>query len=247
MKIAILSDIHSNIEALTTVQERMQEIEIDKAYCLGDIVGYGPNPLEIIRKSKEMFEICILGNHDEAVLKKPEYFNKIPEDAVYWTKDVLDQMGTQEDWDYLRTMKGIHREHGLIFSHGILDDNMSYATEAEDLFFIFDEMENDDFLCLGGHSHQPSVWVLEDNELSFYEADPNVQFQLNPKKKYWINVGSVGQPRDHDNRACFLVYDSVLHTAHFERVDYDYKKTAEKIRSIDRLDNFLAERLEAGI
>lgn len=248
MKVAIVSDIHSNLEALSSVLADIESNQVDKIYCLGDIVGYGPNPIEVIRIAKERFAICIMGNHDEAVIKKPLYFNKIPENAVYWTQDILKELGDPSDLEYLTSLKNLYRDDGLVLSHGIMEDNMSYTTEAEDLFYIFDNMEPLEYVCFGGHSHQPAIWVIEDNELFFCEPELDCDFKIDiEKQKFWINVGSVGQPRDSDTRSSYVIYDTEEHIIQFHKVEYDYKITADKIKKIEGLDNFLGDRLSKGV
>jgi predicted phosphodiesterase len=249
VKIAIVSDIHSNIEALQNVLADIESKgDIDKIYCLGDIVGYGPNPLEVISIARERFDICILGNHDEAVIKEPKYFNKIPEQAIYWTQDLIEEKGEKEDLAYLESLQNLHREDGLVLSHGIMEDNMSYTTETEDLFYIFENMKDSEHICFGGHSHQPALWVIEENELFFCEPELDTDFVINTEKqKVWVNVGSVGQPRDSDNRASYVTYNKDTHCIRFHKVTYDWQTTMNKIRGIEGLDDFLGDRLSKGV
>jgi len=249
VKVAIVSDIHSNIEALEAVMKDIQsKNDIDKICCLGDLVGYGPNPVEVLKVAREQFKACILGNHDEAVLKEPKYFNRIPEEAIYWTKDILEEQGSSADIQYLESLENLFREEGYVLSHGIMEDNMSYTTETEDLFYIFENMEPSEFVCFGGHSHQPALWVLEDDELFFFEPELDHDFKVDiESQKCWVNVGSVGQPRDSDTRASYVIYDTKTNIINFQKVEYDFEITANKIRNIDGLDNFLGDRLTKGV
>lgn len=247
MKVAVVSDIHSNTEAFLTVLAAIDEMKVDRIYCLGDIVGYGPNPVEIVNIVRDRVHACILGNHDEAVIDEPRYFNRIPYEAIMWTK-VQFSYGQEENLQYLASLPPILRESGMVFTHGLLDNNMCYVDSTDDLMMIFDGMETQDFICFGGHSHFPSVWVLGEDELKPIESEPGKEITLGPEiQKVWANVGSVGQPRDGDPRASFMTWDTTERTLVHHRIDYDLKETMNKIRHIPELDNFLAERLENGV
>lgn len=247
MRVAIISDLHSNVEAFDTVWGLISDLSVERTYCLGDIVGYGPNPLELVKKVKENVHACVLGNHDEAVLKEPRYFNRIPYEAIMWTR-VQFSYGCEEDLAYLRSLPTIIREDGMVFTHGLLDNNMCYVDNTDDLMLIYEGMGPDDFICFGGHSHYPSVWVLEGNDIYPIDLNPGESFQFGEHvDKVWVNVGSVGQPRDGDARSSFMVYDTESRSVEYHRLDYPYKQTMAKIRKVPELDNYLSERLEKGV
>lgn len=236
------------MEAMEAVEAKLREHQVDRIYCLGDIVGYGPNPIEMIEYAQKNFCNCVLGNHDEAVIKEPRYFNRIPKQAVMWTKSILAGKAFEGHLEYLRSLEPLHREGDLVFSHGMYDNNMNYVESSEDLLHIFEQMSDEERVCFGGHSHQPSLWVLEENDL--YVVDLSEGEEYHPSDnvlKIWVNVGSVGQPRDRDPRASFVLYDTEKQEFRFMRVAYDHEKTADKIRKIKELDDFLADRLSAGI
>lgn len=243
----MISDVHSNMEALEKVLEKIRELSVDRVLALGDIVGYGPNPVEIVESFREHVDVCIMGNHDEAVLKEPRYFNRIPYEAVMWTKIQFSVDG-EEHLRYLSTLPEVYREEGMLLTHGLLDNNMCYVDSTDDLVIIFDGMDKDDFICFGGHSHFPSLWILRDGEIQNQEMVEGEEVQIpEDTQKVWVNVGSVGQPRDGDRRVSFVTWDTETRRLGYHRLEYDYRKTMGKIRGVPELDNYLAERLEKGI
>jgi predicted phosphodiesterase len=248
MKVAIISDVHSNEEALTAVYNTIETLGVERIYCLGDIIGYGPDPIKIIQMIREKVYACILGNHDEAAMIEPKYFNRIPYEAIMWTKIQLSYR-CEDELQYLSTLPAILKDEGMVFTHGLLDNNMCYVDNTDDLLVIFERMEADDIICFGGHSHFPSVWSLNnDGQMSPIDLKPGQSFQMKPEMgKLWVNVGSVGQPRDGDNRSSFMTWDTESRTLTYHRIEYDFKTTMGKIRKIPELDNFLAERLEKGV
>jgi len=246
MKVAIVSDIHSNLEAFSAVLGCIDGLGVDRIYCLGDIVGYGPNPIEIVNLVRERVHTCILGNHDEALLDEPRYFNRLPYEAIMWTK-IQFSTNQEENLAYLSSLPGIFREDGVVLTHGLLDNNMCYVDSTDDLMLIFDSLEEMDVICFGGHSHVPSVWILGVDELCPLELEVGKEMVLGPEvQKVWANVGSVGQPRDGDPRASFMTWDTQKRILVHHRVAYDIATTMNKIRNIPELDNYLAERLEKG-
>lgn len=247
MKVAIISDLHSNVEATTKAAEVIKGLGIDRIYCLGDIVGYGPNPIEIIRWVQENVYRCVMGNHDEAVLTEPRYFNRIPYEAVMWTKTQL-SLYREDELAYLRNLEPIISEEGMVFTHGLLDNNMRYVDNTDDLMNIFEMMADNEFICFGGHSHFPTFWTLTEEGLTCVDLEPGEAYQIPDNvEKIWVNVGSIGQPRDGDSRLSFVTYDTESKELVHHRHEYDHHTTMSKIRKVPELDNFLAERLEKGI
>lgn len=247
MLLAVLSDIHANLEALLACLQRIDELKAERIVCLGDLVGYGPNPRQVVEITKNRCASVILGNHDEALIKKPVNFNRIPSDAIYWTKKQFEDEEGKKFLDYLWSLHPVWRAGEIILSHGILHNNMSYVEEPEDVLFIFESMTLDEKICFAGHSHLPSAWYIQDGNLYIHDAVDKEPLDLKAAKKTWVNVGSVGQPRDRDPRACFATWDTVERVLRFHRVQYDIEKTANQIRKIAELDNFLADRLSQGI
>jgi len=256
IKCAILSDIHSNLEALTAVLADIHTRGIEKIYCLGDIVGYGPNPRECLDLAME-FECCVLGNHDQGALFDPEGFSRSAERAIFWTREQLEKNegDTETDhpqdadriaarWQFLGERPRNHREGNLLFVHGSPRNPLSEYIFPEDVYNTHKIEKVFEFFnghCFQGHTHIPGVFTkngrfLAPDELSY-------QFVLDSEKRM-INVGSVGQPRDGDPRACYVTLEDEV--VSFHRVEYPCEKTAEKIYAIDELENSLGDRIQKG-
>ena len=247
MKRAIISDIHSNLEALEAVLWDIETQGITEIYCLGDVVGYGPNPIECIELVRKRVNVCLLGNHDQASLFDPEGFNSSAERAIFWTREQLENSrlsGSEDRWDFLNCLLRIHREDETLYVHGsprnplneyVFQDDIYNERRMERLFSAIPKYS------FQGHTHVPGIFT-EDRE--FYAPDElNMRYTLGDKKAM-INVGSVGQPRDRDPRACYVVLDS--NTVLFRRVDYPMEQTIDKIMQITELDNYLGQRLREG-
>jgi len=250
--IAILSDVHANLEALQAVYSDLTQRGIKRTFFLGDIVGYGPNPAEVLEFIKQ-FEFCLLGNHDEAcLLGPPKTFNPAAARASVWTRKQIDpeQMTgaflrptlfqqRKEQWEYLKNLKPVRIISDIMFVHDTPAQPGSWRyvrhrAEAELGFQKFPALRAFFF----GHSHQPGVWY----EDSYLTPEPGRKFDF--KKRVMVNVGSVGQPRDKDPRACYVVLEP--DGFRFFRISYDFAKTQQKIRACPELDASLAERLGKG-
>ena len=249
--IAIISDIHSNLEALQAVLEDIEKRGIQRIVCLGDIVGYGPNPRECLDLIMERCEACVCGNHDVAVFYEPYSFNLGAERAAFWTRTCLEEEPNKEirdrRWQFLGSRPVKYRWEDFLCVHGsprkpineyiFADDVFSNPNKLMDNFRRLEEMT-----CFVGHTHVPGV-LLDDpyfdppDEL----GEPDI-FELG--ERAIINVGSVGQPRDRDWRASYVVLKD--DRVEFKRVKYDIEKTVKKIKAIADLDDFLAERLKEG-
>jgi diadenosine tetraphosphatase ApaH/serine/threonine PP2A family protein phosphatase len=260
VKRALISDIHSNLEALEAVLADIKQQGIRQIYCLGDIIGYGPNPRECIDLVIPC-DVCLLGNHDQGALFDPEGFNTGAERAIFWTRDQLESgRGDPDDnarrWEFLGELPRNRRENGFLFVHGSARNPLNEYVFPEDIYNhrkmekIFALIENH---CFQGHTHVPGVFTQSLNFLSPEEI--NYEYQLG-EERTMINVGSVGQPRDGDPRACYVVLDDgegdakgelqTRCTARFRRVEYPFDKTIQKIYDIQELDNFLGDRLREG-
>jgi len=221
---------------------------ITEIYCLGDIIGYGPNPRECIDRVMKC-QICILGNHDQGALFDPEGFNSGAERAIFWTRDQLEMpTGSAADnarrWDFLGELPRNHRENGFLFVHGSARNPLNEYVFPEDIYNqrkmekIFSLVEHH---CFQGHTHVPGVFT---QSLNFFSPDElGYQYRLTEDKTL-INVGSVGQPRDGDPRACYVVLEN--NVVHFRRLEYPIDVTVKKIYDIPELDNFLGDRLREG-
>lgn len=251
MKRALISDIHSNLEALQAVLADIREQDISEVYCLGDIIGYGPNPCECIDLVRKHCQTCILGNHDQGALFDPEGFNSGAERAIFWTREQLENptganAKEQADrWDFLGMLPRTTREEQRLFVHGSARIPLNEYVFPEDIYNqrkmekIFSLIEKS---CFQGHTHVPGVFT---EGLRFFSPEEtNHEYRLDTEEKIMVNVGSVGQPRDGDWRPCYVVIeDSVVR---FRRVEYDKDKTINKIYSIPELDDFLGDRLREG-
>ena len=248
MKRAILSDIHGNLEALTAVLADAKEQGANRIICLGDLIGYGPNPRECIDRVMK-FDVCILGNHDLGALFDPEGFSSGAERAIFWTRKQLednseDVEAARRRLDFLAELPRHHREDGLMFVHGsarnplneyIFPEDVYNARKIEKIFGVVERV------CFQGHTHVPGVFTDQMRFLS--PSELGGKYVLGDEK-CMINVGSVGQPRDGNPLSCYVLLDD--HVVNFRRVAYAVNRTVEKIYAIPELDNFLGDRLRDG-
>ena len=249
LKRAIISDIHGNYEALQAVFAHIHEQSIEEIYCLGDIVGYGPNPCECLDAVIDDCVVCLLGNHDQGALFDPEGFNSGAERAIFWTRDQLenardDASKSDRRWDFLGALPRIHRDDPWLFVHGSPRNPVNEYVFPED---IYNQKKMDKLFslvpqgCFQGHTHVPGIFTESRGFVTPEEAGYNYKFT---DQKFLCNVGSVGQPRDGDNRSCYVVLQDDHLTYH--RVDYDIDTTVEKIYKIPELDDFLGDRIKQG-
>jgi predicted phosphodiesterase len=211
---AIISDIHSNLEALKTVLADIDERGIEKIYCLGDIIGYGPDPAECLDLVAKRAVLCLCGNHDHAVFYEPTNFNVAAEKAAYWTRAVLEEEKNTEKrnrrWKFLGGLGPRHEIDGLLLVHGsprkpineyLFPDDV--CTNPQKLQMSFERMEQ--LTCFCGHTHVPGVFVDD----PYFEPPDELSDQRYTigDEKVIINVGSVGQPRDRDPRAAYVIVD----------------------------------------
>jgi predicted phosphodiesterase len=248
VKRALISDIHSNLEGFEAVLADIKQQGITQIYCLGDIIGYGPNPRECIDLAMQC-EVCLLGNHDQGALFDPEGFNTGAERAIFWTRDQLESpkgnpAENAKRWDFLGELPRNRRENGFLYVHGSARNPLNEYVFPEDIYNqrkmekIFSLIEHH---CFQGHTHVPGIFTQSMNFISPEEV--NYTYRLGDEKTM-VNVGSVGQPRDGDPRSCYVVLEDGLVT--FRRVPYDFEKTIKKIYDTPDLDNFLGDRLREG-
>ena len=254
--LAIISDIHSNLEALTAVLEDIKRRGAREIYCLGDIIGYGPDPGDCLDLVQTSTTKAILGNHDHAVLYGPEHFNSGAEGAVYWTRKKLEETQDRQllrrRWEYLASlderftiyppetggmnMLVVHGSPRKPISEYVFPDDS--RTSPAKMTGIFERFAH---LCFVGHTHLPGVFTEKEGFVS--PNDLGWIYDINEEKAL-INVGSVGQPRDRDPRASYvIIYDKKVE---FVRVTYDTNVTMMKVFNTDDLDNFLGSRLQDG-
>jgi predicted phosphodiesterase len=245
MRYLVLSDIHSNIEALEAVMQRARRARYDRVLCCGDIVGYGPNPLEVMDALTEMQVLSIRGNHDRVAsgIDEPTHFSPNARQAIEWTRARLTEayrkrlaalpVGPLEIGRAQLVHGSFLNEDEYLYTEG--DAAMDLALTHQRLTFF-------------GHTHIASVFTVGDHRTTrwvpTYDADGAASFQITGKK-FLINPGSVGQPRDGDRRASFLVWDSAAESIEFYRAEYSVKTTQEKMAAAG-LPEFLAYRLGFG-
>lgn len=247
MKRAIISDIHGNLEALEAVLADIEEQRVSSIYCLGDIVGYGPNPRECVDYAMQ-FDLCVLGNHDQGALFDPEGFSSGAERAIFWTRAQLEgspgDARNRDRWNFLCELPRQHRDGKVLFVHGSARSPLNEYVFPEDVYNprkltrIFSLIESS---CLQGHTHVPGVFTEDCRFLS--PTDLQQRFTLNGGK-VMVNVGSVGQPRDGNPLASYVIMEG--NRLEFRRVSYPLDETIEKIYAIPDLDDFLGDRLREG-
>jgi len=243
MRTAVIADIHANLEALQAVLMRIEALRADEIVCLGDIVGYNADAnecVDIIRTKKVR---CVLGNHDAcaAGLEEPDGFNPAARRAVLWTRAEL----TDENSLFLKHLPREQRVGDIFLFHGSIHDTnryILYMNDAADNFTQLAGMGSSLRIGFFGHTHVRAVLYYFQRAISVELAS---DLKLTEEKRYLINPGSVGQPRDGDPRASFLVYDADDHRVTFNRVEYDIHASQEKIIRAG-LPSRLAERLASG-
>jgi diadenosine tetraphosphatase ApaH/serine/threonine PP2A family protein phosphatase len=243
---------------LTAVLEDIQETGAKRIFCLGDVIGYGPDPGPALDMAKQHCETVIMGNHDYATLYEPTRFNIGAENAVFWTRDQLerepDKGAAAERWKFLGTNDVRHAIDGeqygvdeLLFTHGSPRRPINEYLFSEDIHNnpgkLNASMERFDGICFVGHTHIPGIFT---SSMEFFTPDEiNGVFEYNDShSKVIVNVGSIGQPRDRDPRSCYVVVEPGKIT--FRRVEYDVQTTVEKLLNIRQLDDSLATRLNSG-
>lgn len=249
---AIISDIHSNLEALQAVLADIKSHNVAEIYCLGDVVGYGPNPRECVDLIMSC-QMVLLGNHDQGAMFDPDGFNPPAERAIFWTRSQLEaptERPEKQDqrWEFLSERPRIFKENGVLYVHGSARNPLNEYVFPEDIYNqrkmdrIFSLVER---YCFQGHTHVPGIFRESPEDLyQFYSPeDINYEYKLDGRKTL-CNVGSVGQPRDGDWRACYVLFDG--ETIRYRRVEYDIDATIKKIYAVSDLDNFLGDRLREG-
>ena len=240
MRFAIISDIHANLEAFDSVLADARDNECTSFVCLGDVVGYNANPLECVERVRELSCITVKGNHDEqaSLVESSRDFNEIAEAAIQWTRDRLPDKGKQ----WLRDLKLQQQVRGFTIVHATLDapERWDYVFDNIDAAASFEFQQT--AVCFFGHTHVPMAFTRGEDGVQRHQFD---KLRIDAGKKYFINVGSVGQPRDGDWRAAYCIYDVEKELVEQRRLKYDVAGAQKKI--IDAgLPRLLAERLAIG-
>ncbi len=248
---AIISDLHSNLEALTAVFADIDRHDVESVLCLGDIVGYGPQPVECVDLVRQRCRLVLRGNHDDALFHGAPDFNPIARQAIEVNRVLLRPSWLslpkrRDRWHFLAELKPSCREGSVLYCHASPRDPLREYLLRPDIVFdpgkIRSNFEFVESVCFVGHTHQPGVMT---EKLEFLTpTDLGHRYRLPEVGRVIVNVGSVGQPRDGDPRACYvLVNDGELE---FRRVEYDLGLTQRKIRELGGLHEMCATRLEVG-
>lgn len=246
MRYLLLSDIHSNDEALGTVLARVRRKPFDRVVLLGDFVGYGASPNNVVERVRRIRreKIAIRGNHDKVVcgLDPGDLFNPVALAAARWTAEKL----TARNRKYLEELPpgplGVDKTFAIC--HGSPRDEDAYIFSDRDAFVNFRDFNY--WVCFFGHSHIPSIFTLEPHGIRVEVIQgPRARVTLDPERRYLVNPGSIGQPRDRNPAASYAIYDAAARVVHFERVPYDVEKAREKIYRAG-LPGMLGDRLLVG-
>lgn len=241
MRIAIISDIHANLEALEASLEKLSEENIDLFVSLGDIVGYGVDPNKCAEIVREKFQVSLLGNHDFAALGRLDisYFNPYAKNSVKWTEEKL----TEVNKEYLENLKMFHKEDNLYYVHSTpcKPEDWNYIFTIHDARVNFECFEEK--VCFIGHSHQP-VFIMKNQKNEIFVKNES-ELQIEDEFRYIINVGSIGQPRDGNPKSSFAVYDTDERLIILHRITYDIEKTQKKMVEA-KIHPFLVDRIANG-
>ena len=243
MRIALISDIHANLEALEAVLADINQQKVDELYCLGDVVGYGVNPNECAELVQKHCRTTILGNHDAAAigLLSTQQFNVHARIAIDWTTaninpacgSFLNSLQMKVDNPLFSCVHATPYEPNMWY----------YITSLEEAAFNFQFF--DSLTCFVGHTHIPIIIVFENGKDLYVHQDNSINFSSMPNARFLINTGSVGQPRDHNPQSCYGILDSDEKSFLFRRVTYDLQKTQAKMRKA-KMPDFLISRLNEG-
>lgn len=240
MRYAIISDIHANLDAFEAVLPVIDSIGVDQIVCLGDVVGYNATPNECVNIIRERNIPTILGNHDAVAsgLEEPWGFNPVALAAAMWTRENL----TPDNIQWLKELPDALNFGDFVAVHGAPNNHNTYLFNWEDVIPhlpYLDEQNCD--ICMIGHTHSPSIFSAD----GVYTVDDDSKFSLGRDKGFFINPGSVGQPRDGDPRASFGLLDTESRIYEQVRISYPLEKAANRVIEAG-LPPFLAERLALG-
>lgn len=252
MRYLLVSDLHSNDEALSAVLSRVKRKKFDRVVCLGDFVGYGSDPNKVLDRFRTLprTTIAIRGNHDKVVsgIDAGEMFNPPALFAARWTTERL----SKENLEFLRRLPvgPVVVDNLFVVCHGSPLDEDAYIFSDFDAsmnFVHMNRLDRDIQVCFFGHSHIPSIFTLEPEGIRVEAVrGARARLKLEAGKRYLINPGSVGQPRDRNPKASYAIFDAKEMTVHFDRVAYDVQSTRRKIHRAG-LPTMLGDRLVVGL
>ena len=241
MRILIISDIHANLSALEAVLKDAGQV--DAVWCLGDLVGYGPDPNECVQRIRQLPNlVCLLGNHDAAVagIIDNTSFNSEARSTVIWTQGVIDPVNLE----YLRGLSPQTVIDSVSLAHGSPRQPIwEYLLDTRTASQNFDHFETP--YCFVGHSHMPVIFQRQDEKRTADLSIPGVDSSLQMIPRAIYNPGSVGQPRDHDPRAAYAIFDSDQQTWNYHRVPYDIQSVQLRMTSASLPQRHIL-RLSAG-
>ena len=239
MRYAVIADIHANLEALEVVLADTKEQKCTHFCCVGDVVGYNANPKECLDIIRTMGMPVVKGNHDEYCSSEEdlEGFNPHAAEAVNWTRKQL----SKEDRQWLRDLKYVRLVASFSMVHATLDGPQRWGYVFDRLAAAASFTYQNTAVCFFGHTHVPVAFIRD----SVVRGGTYSKFRVEPGKKYFVNVGAVGQPRDSNPKAGYVVYDLNEGTIELRRLDYDIAKAQKKIMAAG-LPQRLADRLALG-
>lgn len=241
MRIALISDIHANLEALQSVLLDIEKQKTDAIHSLGDVVGYGSDPSACLNLINKTCKIKLVGNHDHAALgeSSTEDYTPIAKAAADWTRKVL----SDKDLSLMQsfTVEEIVEDAHLVHASPFEPLEFHYILSPHDAKHAFPCLKKP--LCFFGHTHVPMIFTEDNSGLPRQKIGHS--FSPDTEGRYLINIGSVGQPRDNDPRACYVIHDTGSGDVEYHRVEYDIKKAQEKMEQA-RLPELLIERLAVG-
>ncbi|MCZ7647904.1 MAG: metallophosphatase family protein [Planctomycetota bacterium] len=241
---AIISDIHGNLVALDTALKDCADQKVDSIVCIGDLVGYGPDPLECVDRVRERCAWTLCGNHDVALfMTHPVGMNKIARNAIIWQRSLLEPKWyslpeARRRWAWLKSLGPQRQEENVLYVHASPRDPLiEYVEEGDvaDMGFgpsqkIVEIFEKIPWLSFCGHSHKPGVITQDYYWIKPHELE-EYRYKLPGHEKTLVNIGSVGQPRDRNPELCYAIYDSAAKTVQFRRVPYDIKAAQARFKN----------------
>lgn len=241
MKIALVSDIHGNLEALQAVLSDIESKKVDKIFCLGDVIGYGCDPKACLDLVDKRCVVKLVGNHEYLFLglTASDHYNSNALESFQWTRQQLDdhEINLIENYEVDHVHDNVYLVHASPFE----PTKWNYILNPHEAQRAFESLKQN--VCFFGHSHLPMIFTESPDGLPRLQTGHDIT--IDPEERYLINVGSVGQPRDNDSRASYVNYDFETYDITFERVEYDYELTQQKMAKAS-LPQTLIERLAVG-
>ncbi|MCL2218760.1 MAG: metallophosphatase family protein [Chitinispirillia bacterium] len=242
MRLAFISDIHANLEALESVLADLEDKAVDDIYCLGDVVGYGANPNECVEIVSKRCKCVLLGNHDAVAtgLLTTQHFNVHARIAIEWTAETLlpENKKILAAQPLAKTTDTLTMVHATPYQPGM----WYYITSLEEAYFNFQSFDTK--ICLVGHTHIPMIIALDEEEI-YVHQEKSIVFKERDNLRLLINIGSVGQPRDRNPESSYGILDTEEEKFTLHRVPYDIAKTQSKMKKI-KMPDFLVNRLAEG-